>query len=124
MASISVDGGGAELAAIEAQLRSAEKRIGVKGSQVVRRSTEEGAGVARRMAAVDTGFMRSSVTTSFTGDAGSGVMDGEWGPEASYAKFVEHGTSRMAPQPFVVPSLDAVTPGFVAACEAISDPFD
>ncbi|MFI2663277.1 HK97-gp10 family putative phage morphogenesis protein [Micromonospora carbonacea] len=123
MAAIWVDGV-LEFAPIEAQLRTAGKRIGAKGAAVVRRSTEEGASVARRLAAVDTGFMRSSVTTSFTGDGRSGAMEGEYGPEAHYAKFVEHGTSRMAPRPFVGPSLDAVAPGFIAACEAIGDPFD
>ncbi|MFF0822407.1 HK97-gp10 family putative phage morphogenesis protein [Micromonospora haikouensis] len=120
MASVSVDGGGAELAAIEAQFHTAGKRITEKGSRVVRRSTLAGESVAKQLAAVDTGFMRSSVSHEFSDDG----LEGEWGPEASYAKFVERGTSRMAPQPFVGPSLDAVTPGFIAACEAISDPLD
>ncbi|MFI1194082.1 HK97-gp10 family putative phage morphogenesis protein [Micromonospora sp. NPDC020750] len=113
-----------EFAPIEAKLRTASGRVGAKGAQVVRRTTEEGARIAQQLAAVDTGFMRGSVTTSFTGDGRSGVVEGEYGPEASYAKFIEGGTSRMAPQPFVGPSADAITPGFLAAAEAISDPFD
>ncbi|MFG1846772.1 HK97-gp10 family putative phage morphogenesis protein [Micromonospora carbonacea] len=119
VASISVDGW-AELTTIEVQLRTAEKHIGPKGAQVVRKSTLAGEAIAKSLAAVDTGFMRSSVSHEFSGDG----LEGEWGPEASYSHFVERGTSRMAPQPFVGPSLDAITPGFIAACEAIGDPFD
>ena len=123
MASMSVEGG-TELAVIEAQLRAAEKRIGEKGSQVVRNSTLAGEAVCKQLAAVDTGAMRASVSHDLSGDAASGVIEGEWGPTVRYAPFLERGTSRMAPQPFVLPSLDAVTPGFIAAAEAISDPLD
>lgn len=109
---------------IEAKLRTAGDRVGATGSQVVRRSTLAGEAIAKQNAAVDTGFMKSVVTHEFRGDGRSGVMEGEWGDEADYAPFVEGGTSRMAAQPFIGPSLEAVTPGFIAATEAISDPLD
>lgn len=118
---MSVDGG-AELAVIEAKLRTAQKRIGEKGAQVVRRSTLAGEAVAKQRAPVDTGLLQSSITHEFVGDGRSGAMDGVWGAEAKYAKWVNGGTSRMAPQPFMDQSLDAVTPGFLEAVEAISDP--
>lgn len=109
---------------IEAAFAATPRRIGAKGAEVVRRSTLAGAAIARDLAAVRTGFMKSQVTHEFHGDGRSGSMDGEWGDEADYAKYVENGTSRMAAQPFVGPSLEAVTPAFLAAAEAIADPFD
>ncbi|MBM0237736.1 HK97 gp10 family phage protein [Micromonospora sp. ATA32] len=123
MADIQVDGL-AQWEPIEAKLRTASGRIGAKGSAVVRRSTLAGEAIAKQLAAVDTGFMKSAVTHEFRGDGRFGAMEGEWGDEASYAPYVEGGTSRMAAQPFIGPSLDAVTPGFLAATEAISDPLD
>lgn len=123
MVDIQVDGV-IQFEPIEAKLRTAGARIGAKGSQVVRRSTLAGEAIAKQLAAVDTGFMKSVVTHEFRGDGRSGEMEGEWGDEADYAPFVEGGTSRMAPQPFIGPSLDAVAPGFLAATEAIADPLD
>lgn len=123
MADIQVDGLD-EWKPIEVKLRTSANRIGAKGAQVVRRSTLAGEAIAKQLAAVDTGAMRESVSHDFHGDGRSGLMEGEWGPTVNYAHFVERGTSRMAAQPFVVPSLEAVTPGFLAATEAISDPLD
>ncbi|QKW15379.1 HK97-gp10 family putative phage morphogenesis protein [Verrucosispora sp. NA02020] len=121
MVDIRVEGGG-ELTVIAAQLRTKRASIGREGSQVVRRSALAGEAAAKAFAPVLTGHLKSSIGHEFSGSAATGVMDGEWGAEARYAKWVEGGTSRMAPQPFVGPSLDAVTPGFLQAVEAISDP--
>ncbi|MEV2239524.1 HK97-gp10 family putative phage morphogenesis protein [Micromonospora sp. NPDC049891] len=124
MVDIWVEGGQAELGFIEAQLRTSRGRIGQRGSQVVRRSTLAGEAIAKARAPVRTGYMKSTIGHSFAGDGRHGAMEGEWGAEARYSRFVELGTRFMAPQPFVGPSLDAVTPGFLAAVEAISDPLD
>ena len=49
-------------------------------------------------------------------------LSAEIGPDTHYAPYVEHGTSRMAPQPFVEPALDRVKPQFLADCERLADP--
>lgn len=113
-----------ELNRVEADLRRAEGRIGARGAAVVRKSTLDGERIAKQFAPVDTGFLRSSITHEFRGDGRTGTMEGEWGPEAEYGPFVEWGTARMAPHAFAGPSLDRVTPDFIAAIEAISDPLD
>ena len=38
-----------------------------------------------------------------------------------YGIYLEGGTSRMPPQPYLFPALDAVTPGFLAAMEQVID---
>lgn len=124
MVDIRVEGGQAELGFIEAKLRTKRGRVGAEGSQVVRRSTLAGEAAAKAFAPVRTGYLRSSVTHEFRGDGRAGAMEGVWGAEASYARYVNDGTRRMAPQPFMDQSRDAVVPGFLAAVEAISDPLD
>ena len=44
---------------------------------------------------------------------------GRVGPTADYGRFVEYGTSRMAPQAFMGPSFDRNAALYVQACEAI-----
>ena len=73
-------------------------------------------------APVDTGFLRGSITTEFTGGVMAGFFATEVGPEAEYAPFVEYGTERMAPFAFMGPALDRVSPSFVLALEAMADP--
>ncbi|WP_341719937.1 hypothetical protein QQG74_09625 [Micromonospora sp. FIMYZ51] len=124
MVDIRVEGGRVELAAIEAKLRTKKTRIGSAGSQVVRRSTLAGVTSAKARSPVLTGFMRSSISHEFRGDGRAGLMEGVWGAEARYSRFVELGTRRQAPQPFIGPSLETVTPTFLRAVEAIGDPLD
>lgn len=59
-------------------------------------------------AAVDTGFMRSSITYSTWLTKNAAI--GEVGPTADYAPFVELGTSKMPPQPFMRPAFDRRAP--------------
>lgn len=113
-----------DLNRVVADLESSVGRIGAKGSAIVRKSTLDGERLAKQFAPVDTGHLRGSITHEFRGDGRHGVMEGEWGPEADYGSFVEWGTSRMAPHAFAGPSLDRVTPDFIAATEAIADPLD
>ena len=64
---------------------------------------------AQVAAPVDTGFLRSSISTDNRG------LEAEVGPTAHYGIYQEMGTSRMGPQPYLFPALDAVTPGFEQA---------
>lgn len=60
---------------------------------------------AKRLCPVDTGRLRSSITHEVYSD-GHGVV-GRVGTNVDYAPFVELGTSHMAAQPFLRPSLIA-----------------
>lgn len=52
---------------------------------------------------VDTGNLRNSIRFGLTGEASGEVAVG-----AEYAEFLEFGTSRMAPRPFMTPAVDRV----------------
>lgn len=123
MASVWFDGI-EELTRLAVDIGTSPERVGAKASAVLRKSVLDGEAAAKQLAAVDTGFMRGSVTHEFRGDGRHGSMEGEWGPEASYAGFVEFGTERTAPQPFVGPSFDRVVPPFLAALGQVNNPLD
>lgn len=114
-----------ELNTVEAELRTAAARIGVKGSAVVRASALQVEAWAKQFVPVDTGHLKGSIgPPTFHGDGRSGAMEAVIEATADYSGFVEWGTSRMAPRAFMGPALDRVAPDFIAAMEAISDPLE
>lgn len=72
---------------------------------------------ARRRAPVDTGYLRASIFTR-TGINGTTVW-GEVGAGANYAAYVENGTTRQSPQPFMRPALEAHQKPWAQAMTAI-----
>ena len=48
-------------------------------------------------------------------DLEDGGLAASIGPTTSYAPYLEFGTRRMSPRPFMGPALDAVEPSFTAA---------
>ena len=60
---------------------------------------------ARRRAPVDTGYLRSSFTVNVVETMN--IVAGEVTVGANYAAYVENGTSRQAPQPFMRPAFEA-----------------
>ena len=76
-------------------------------------------GDARTLAPVDTGNLRSSIgVTADTGWRGE-VLTATVGPTAHYGRYVEEGTSRMGPQPYMMPAADRHEPLFVAAIQSL-----
>ncbi|MBT2538677.1 HK97-gp10 family putative phage morphogenesis protein [Arthrobacter sp. ISL-69] len=71
----------------------------------VRKTTADIAADAKRLAPVDTGFLRSSIQTSSAG-SNANVAQGTVQAQSEYSKYVEFGTSRTAPQPFMGPAAD------------------
>jgi HK97 gp10 family phage protein len=62
---------------------------------------------AQAVVAVDTGNLKSTIGQDFDDDG----MGFEAGPTANYGHYVEYGTSRMSPQPYMRPAFDrAVKP--------------
>lgn len=109
--------------------------------QSIRKAAFDVEAQAKLGAAVDTGFMRSSVYVELhdSSDYGNAIdppAGAELLPEiaraedghtayvavaASYAIYVEMGTSRMAAQPFLGPAFDAVMPSLTSALEHIEE---
>ncbi len=94
-----------------AELAGESKSLRARASQVVRKVAFDTEATAKQLAPVDTGNLRSSITTQVTGDGLSATVVAT----ASYAHWVESGTSRMAPQPFMGPATEQNTPLFYEA---------
>lgn len=74
---------------------------------------------AQILSPVDTGFLRGSISYETKVLKMSAV--GEVGPTASYGEFVETGTSRMAPQPYMGPATERNAQVFYAAMEQMAE---
>lgn len=68
---------------------------------------------AKINAPVDTGTLRSSISTTARG------LYAEVGPTVDYALYVEEGTSTQAPQPFMGPAAEKNTAELTQAIESI-----
>lgn len=107
--------------ALAAKAVTAGVRLGAKGSAVVRRAALAVEADAKALAPVDTGNLRSSISSSFTGDGRGGAMTAEVGPTADYGIYQEFGTSTQAGTPFMGPAFDRQLPGFEAAVAQLAN---
>lgn len=108
-----------ELDALIFDLGSAPDRVGAKASAAIRKTAYDIEADAKALVPVDTGFLKNSITTDFQGDGRSGRMGAEIGPTAEYGGYVEEGTSRQEPQPYLRPAFDRRKEGLVKAMEQI-----
>nr|DAF00001.1 MAG TPA: putative tail component [Caudoviricetes sp.] len=104
-----------ELRRLAVNLGAAGREATQKAQAVVAKAAFDVEARAKSLAPVDTGALRNSIGTDLGGDRLSAVI----GPTAAYGIYLELGTRRMAPQPYMGPALDAVEPGFVAAMEQL-----
>lgn len=63
-------------------------------------------GSAKKAAPVDTGNLRASISADPVEEVNDGTFATEVGPTAAYGIFLEMGTSRMAPRPFLFPAAE------------------
>lgn len=104
-------------AALAAEFAAAAANAPRKAAQAVAKTAYDVQADAQAMAPVDTGFLRSSITTSLA----DGGLSAEVGPEAHYGVFLELGTYKMAPQPYLIPALERRTDPFLAALARVAD---
>lgn len=107
--------------ALNPQLRKQLAVVVAKSETVVRKGGMDNVTRAQQLAAVDTGAMRASVTVTF-GDIGGSAWWYEAGPEVFYGIYVELGTWRMRPQPFMSPSFDTTVENVLRAIATYADP--
>ena len=110
-------GAGDEIRAMAHKFQAAPGKAVKMIRQATVKTTIDTAADARRNAPVDTGYLRSSIATEyeFSGDGVVGSVEAG----ANYAAYVENGTSRMAPQPFMRPAFDRNRAKWVRAMEQV-----
>lgn len=104
-----------ELRALEADLEKGAAKVEGLATKVVAKVALDIEASAKAGAPVDTGFLKNSISSDING------LSAEVGPTASYSMFLEYGTSRMAPQPFMGPAVDANEPNFVSAMGQVGE---
>ncbi|MDQ0756077.1 HK97-gp10 family putative phage morphogenesis protein [Arthrobacter sp. B3I4] len=114
-------GDGAEaLRKLSADIAKAAATTEARAQVVVRKTAYDIERTAKNLVPVDTGNLKGSIGHSDARSVGrSGTLAIEIGPTANYGVFVEQGTSRMAPQPFMGPAADTHEPAFTQAMQQL-----
>lgn len=111
-----------ELRKLAADLGAGSRKVGPMAQVVVRKTVLDIEATAKVLAPVDTGNLKGSIGHSDLRTVGqSGTLEAEVGPTANYGRFVELGTSRMAPQPYLGPAADRHEPSFVRAMAILAE---
>lgn len=110
-----------EVVALGSRIDNGTKRVGAQVSAALRKTALAIEGTSKSLAAVDTGTMRASISTTISGNGNAGSMTAEIGPTVDYAIYVEGGTSVMAAQPFMAPAADQHTPAYTEALATIAE---
>lgn len=84
-----------------------------KASQAIAKAAHDIEHDAKLLAPVDTGFLKNSISSTVE------ELSAEIGPTAEYGGYVEEGTSRQSPQPYLRPAFDRRKEGLVQALEQI-----
>lgn len=97
------------------ELNGAGRRVEKHGQTIVKAIVKAGVRNAQAIVAVDTGFLKGSITGEVDG------LQGEFGPTAEYGAYVEDGTSRTPAQPYIGPAFNSVEVPFIDAVAGIVD---
>lgn len=98
---------GSELVALEQTLAGVSGRVTPAVAKVIKDGGEAIAKRAKGLAPRRSGKLQRSINSTFTQGGGGSEATAEIGPKAFYGRFVEHGTARMSPHPYLAPAADA-----------------
>lgn len=104
-----------DVAKLAADLGKAGAGAVGKAAIVVRKAATDIERDAKILAPVDTGNLRNSIGAVVRG------LRAEVGPTAEYGVYVEHGTSRMGPQPYMGPAAERHTAPFELAMRKVGE---
>lgn len=105
-----------------ADIRGEARKVGARGAAVMRATAARIEADAKLAAPVDTGNLRSSISSTASGDVRTGEISIEVGPTADYGIYVELGTSRARAQPYLFPAADRHEDAFYKAMAAAAEP--
>lgn len=77
-----------------------------KAQLIVQKTGHDLVAAAQAVCPVDTGNLKNSISVDVTDDG----LGFEAGPTAFYGLYVEQGTSRMSPEPYMTPTADLILP--------------
>ena len=100
-------------------LRGTPKAVRQLAGVAVRKAAFDTARAARALSPVDTGNLRSSIGVTTDSGWRNDTLTATVGPTAHYGRYVEEGTSRMGPQPYMMPAADRHEPAFITAIQSI-----
>lgn len=106
-----------DLDRLAADLRKAGRVTRARTVQAIRKGAYDIAATGQALAPVDTGATRASIGVDYS--AGAGEIRASIGPTTHYAPYLEFGTARMAPRPFMGPAADRNMPLIEQAIEQI-----
>lgn len=96
-----------QLEHLAAELVQASGRLGASTADTVRKTARKVQRAAKQNAPRDTGLLAESIGIDLIGDGRSTEMTAFVGSAVFYGRFLEHGTARMEPKPFLGPALAA-----------------
>lgn len=104
-----------EVRALGTRMKSAGGRVGLRAAAALKKTAYGIEADAKALAPVDTGALRSSISTTITGDGRHAGMTAVIGPTAEYGIHQEFGTSTQPGTPFMGPAFDRRVPGYTQA---------
>lgn len=100
-----------------ADLTSAPERARRQAAEATIKTLHDIEATAKTLVPVDTGATKNSIGVDVYDDR----IGGEVGPTTHYAPYLENGTARMAPRPFMDPAGRKHIPDWVRAIEDAGD---
>src|SRR5579883_1482086 len=96
------------------RLPELQGQLRIRASQAVRKAAFDIEARAKAVVPVRTGNLKNSIQTTIESELSTVV-----GTAVHYAPYVEFGTRRMAPRPYLGPAAEAVRPSFEAAMKEL-----